>query len=127
MIFTRLENDFKKNFYTMIYDFWVQEPYKSFLISWEKIFEWRLNKWKFKEIQVWDFLEMETWERFLVKNKYFFKSFYEMIENLWFEKIIPDAKNIDEAVNVYFKFYTKQQEKEFGVVEIEVEKITEQL
>jgi len=66
---------------------------------------------------------MESWERFLVKNKYFFKSFYEMMENLWFEKIIPDAKSIDEAASVYYKFYTKQQEKEFWVVAIELEKI----
>lgn len=52
----------------MIYDFWVQEPYKSFLISWEKIFEWRLNKWKFKKIKIWDFLKLETWENFFSKK-----------------------------------------------------------
>ena len=109
----------------MIYDFWVQEPYKSFLISWEKIFEWRLNKWKFKKIKIWDFLKLETWENFLVKNKFSFESFYEMMKNLWFEKIIPNAKNEEEAVNVYYKFYTKEQEKEFGVVAIELEKIEE--
>ena len=109
------------NIKNMIYDFWVQEPYKSFLISWEKIFEWRLNKWKFKKIKIWDFLKLETWENFLVKNKFSFESFYEMMKNLWFEKIIPNAKNEEEAVNVYYKFYTKEQEKEFGVVAIEVE------
>lgn len=105
----------------MIYDFSVSEPYKSFLISSVKIIEWRLNKWKFKELEIWDFLQMETWEFFLVKNKYFFKSFYEMINNLWYEKIIPDAKSIEEAVNIYYKFYTKEQEEEFWVVAIEVE------
>ena len=105
----------------MIYDFWVQEPYRSFLLNWQKTIEWRLNKWKFQKIEIWDFLEFETWERFLVKNKYFFDSFYQMIKEKWFEKIIPDAKNIDEAVQVYYKFYTKKQEKEFWVIWIEVE------
>lgn len=105
----------------MIYDFSVQEPYKSFLISWEKTIEGRLNKWKFKKVQIWEILKMETWEEFLVKNKYSFISFYEMINNLWFEKIIPDATNIEDAVNVYYKFYTKEQEKEYWVIWIEVE------
>lgn len=36
-----------------------------------------------------------------------------MIEFCNIEKIIPDAKILDEAINVYYKFYTKEQEKEF--------------
>jgi ASC-1-like (ASCH) protein len=53
----------------MIYDFWVQEPYKTFLLRWQKTIEWRLNKWKFQKIQVWDILELETWKQFKVLEK----------------------------------------------------------
>ena len=67
------------------------------------------------------FLKIRNLRKFFSKNKFSFESFYEMMKNLWFEKIIPNAKNEEEAVNVYYKFYTKEQEKEFGVVAIEVE------
>lgn len=31
-----------------------------------------------------------------------------MMESLWFRKVIPDERNIDNVVNnVYYKFYTK--------------------
>ncbi len=31
-----------------------------------------------------------------------------MMESLWFRKVIPDERKIDNAVNnVYYKFYTK--------------------
>lgn len=109
----------------MIYDFWIQEPYKSFLISWEKIFEWRLNKWKFAEMKVWDFLKLEnTREKFEIISKNIFANFSKMMENLWFEKVIPDAESIDDAVNnVYYKFYSPEDEKKFWVVAIEIKKI----
>ncbi len=31
----------------MKYDFWVQGPYRTFLLNWQKTVEWRLNKGKF--------------------------------------------------------------------------------
>lgn len=104
------------------YSFNVQEPYKTFILNGQKIFEWRLNKWKFKEMQVWDILEFEeTHEKLLIKSKKNFSTFKEMIEFCSIEKIIPDAKTLDEAINVYYKFYTKEQEKEFWVIAIEME------
>ncbi len=100
----------------MIYNFWLQEPYKTFLINWQKTIEWRLNKWKFKKIKNWDILLMETWEKFEVLSINMYKTFYEMIKNEWIENIIPDKKTIEEWVEIYYKFYTKEMEKEFWVV-----------
>jgi len=37
--------------------------------------------------------------------------------------VVPDKNSIDEAVAVYYKFYTKEQEREFGVVAIKIHKI----
>lgn len=103
----------------------VQEPYKTFILNWEKAFEWRLNKWKFAEMEVWDFLEFEnTKEKFEIISKNIFANFSKMMENLWFKKVIPDAKSIDDAVNnVYYKFYSPEDEKKFWVVAIEIKKI----
>ena len=106
------------------YLFNVQEPYKTFILNWEKTFEWRLNKWKFAEMKVWDFLKLEnTREKFEIISKNIFANFSKMMENLWFEKVIPDAESIDDAVNnVYYKFYSPEDEKKFWVVAIEIKK-----
>ena len=40
------------------YLFNVQEPYKTFILNWEKTFEWRLNKWKFLKMKDWDLLNL---------------------------------------------------------------------
>ncbi|MBF0913794.1 ASCH domain-containing protein [Candidatus Gracilibacteria bacterium] len=103
----------------------VQEPYKTFILNGQKIFEGRLNKGKFAEMQVGDILEFEnTKEKFEIISKNIFANFSKMMENLGFEKVIPDAESIDDAVNnVYYKFYSPEDEKKFGVVAIEIKKI----
>ena len=109
----------------MKYSINVQEPYKSFLLNWQKTIEWRLNKWKFGNLQIWDILKFESWEEFIVENVSYYQSFKEMIKTLWRKNIIPDAKNDDEAINVYYRFYTPDDEKKFWVVWIQVKKISE--
>ena len=42
-------------------------------------------------------------------------------ENL--KKVLPNIKSIEEGVSVYKRFYTDKQEKEFGVIAIEIELI----
>ena len=100
----------------MIYHFWVQEPYKTFLINWQKTIEGRLNKWKFKEIKNWDVLLMDTWEKFEVLWTKIYETFSDMIETEGIENIIPDKKTIEEWVKVYYKFYSKEMEKKFWVI-----------
>ncbi|HOX97253.1 MAG TPA: ASCH domain-containing protein [bacterium] len=101
----------------------VQEPYHSFILNGQKIVEGRLNKGKFAEIKIGDILEIEPEKiQFEVIGKNIYKSFKEMIEVEGVENVIPDKKNIDDAVNVYYKFYTKEQEIEFGVAAIKIQK-----
>lgn len=105
----------------MIYDFWVQEPYKSFLLNWEKTVEWRLNKWKFAKIATWDILKMDSWEKFQVLDKRIYKSFFEMMEKEWIENVLPDKTDIlDWVKTVYYKFYSPELEKKFWVSAIKV-------
>jgi len=101
----------------------VQEPYHSFILEGKKTVEGRLNKGKFASINVDDVLELEPEKiRFSVIEKNIYRSFKEMIEQEGIENVIPDKNNIDEAVDVYYKFYTKEQEDEFGVVAIRIKK-----
>lgn len=104
------------------YDFSVQEPYKTYILENIKTVEGRLNKGKFKKMNIWDILSFETGEVFTITDKRQYKTFHEMIKNEWIKVVIPDARNIDEAVDAYYQFYTKQQEKEFWVVAISIQK-----
>lgn len=109
----------------MQYPFNVKEPYKTFLLNWQKTIEWRLNKWKFINMKKWDILQFDSWEKFIVENVSHYQSFKEMIQILWRENIIPDAKDDEEARNVYYRFYTPEDEKKFWVVWIQVKRISE--
>jgi ASC-1-like (ASCH) protein len=101
----------------------VQEPYRSFILQGKKIVESRLNKGKYATIQSGDILELEPEKiTFVVVEKNIYKNFREMIEKEGIENIIPDKNNIDEAVDVYYKFYTKEQEDKFGVVAIKIKR-----
>ncbi|EKE15786.1 MAG: hypothetical protein ACD_11C00105G0011 [uncultured bacterium] len=102
----------------------VQEPYYSFILQGKKTVEGRLNKGKFASIQVGDILELEPEKiKLVVVEKNIYKNFREMIEKEGIGNVIPDKNDIDEAVNVYYKFYTKEQEQEFGVVAIKIKKL----
>lgn len=43
-----------------------------------------------------------------------------MIKKEGVENVTPDKDNIEEATEIYHKFYTKEQEQEFGVVAIKI-------
>ena len=108
----------------MKYDFWVQEPYKSFLLDWKKTVEWRLNKGKFAKIISWDVLFFETWEEFEVLEKNIYKSFSQMMEKEGLQNVLPDKEDIKNWVEtVYYKFYSKELEEKFWVSAIKIKRI----
>lgn len=101
-----------------------REPYYSFMLNGKKIIEGRLNKGKFALINIGDILEIGSEKiQFKIIEKKIYKNFKNMLEKEGVENIIPDKNNINEAIEVYYKFYTKKQEKEFGVVAIKIRKI----
>lgn len=97
----------------------VEEPYLSFILNGQKTIEGRLNKGKFKDLQIGDILIIGPEEnKFIVNSLTLYKSFREMLEKEGIENIIPNKNTLDEAESVYHSFYTKEQEEEFGVVAI---------
>lgn len=100
----------------------IQEPYFSLVMSGQKTVEGRLNKGKFEDAAVGDILFVNEAQNFLVIGKRIYSTFAQMIEVEGVEKVIPGAVSITEAVDVYYKFYTPEQEKEFGVVALEIKK-----
>lgn len=101
--------------------FSVQEPYKSFILSGQKTVEWRLNKWKFADLKIWDYLKFEdTGEVLEVINLTHYPTFQSMLENEWLKHVLPWIQDIEKWVAVYHKFYTPAQEIEFWVLAIEI-------
>lgn len=101
----------------------VQEPYFTFIKEGRKTVEGRLHKGKFAEMEVGDHVLANDELEVKVIGKKVYTSFREMIEQEGIERVIPNANTIEEAEAVYYKFYTKEQEKEFGVLALELELI----
>lgn len=102
----------------------VQEPYLGYILSGKKTVEGRLNKGKFGSLKNGDILTIgSTVNEYEVIATQVYKNFREMIENEGVENVIPDKNSIDDAVAVYYNFYTPEQEKEFGVVAIKIKKV----
>ncbi len=102
----------------------IQEPYLSFVLNGQKTIEGRLNKGKFKNLKIGDILLIGAdAKRFLIEKTTIYKSFREMIEKEGIKNVIPDKENIEDAEAVYYKFYTKEQEEEFGILAIKIKLI----
>lgn len=56
--------------------------------------------------------------------KYF--SFKDMLLAEGIRNVIPDAIDLEHAVNVYYKFYDKEDEKIYGVLAISITVINKQ-
>lgn len=100
-----------------------QEPYYSYCLEGKKKIEGRLNKGKFSTIEVGDILRANNSISFEVIGRKIYKSFREMIIEEGVENVTPDKGTVEDAVNVYYQFYTSEQEKEFGVVALKIKKI----
>ena len=60
-----------------------------------------------------------------IKNKTLYKSFSEYLEAEGLNVCLPGIEELEDGLNVYYKYYTKEKEAEFGIVAIELEIINE--
>ncbi len=106
----------------------VQEPYYSYIISGEKTVEGRLNKGKFATIEERDVVLLGKKKiKFLVVKKTLYDTFEQMINSEGINNVIPDKDCVNDAVNIYYKFYTPKQENKFGVLAIKIKKIEDNI
>ncbi|OGD56975.1 hypothetical protein A2V71_03280 [Candidatus Berkelbacteria bacterium RBG_13_40_8] len=59
----------------------------------------------------------------LVKGVRAYDSIKEMLEQEPIKKLLPDTETVEQGVGVYKRFYTDKQQRKFGVVAIEIERI----
>lgn len=108
-----------------IYKINIQEPYFSFIACGQKIIEGRLNKGIFKKLKAGDMLNINGIADFKIIRITKFKNFLEMLNGEGVKNVIPDKISALEAVNVYYKFYTKEDEKKFGVLAIKIKNLSQ--
>ncbi len=101
------------------------EPYFTYIKNGQKTIEGRLRKGLYQNIKVGDHIvvcnEDETDKvEVVVKRVKNYDSFAELAMNEDLSRLLPNVNTTNEAVEIYREFYTEGQEKEFGVVAIEI-------
>ena len=101
-----------------VIDIHVQEPYYSSIELRKKNVEGRLAKGRFKNIKEGDYILINNTMRREVARIAIYPTFRDMLIMEGVLNTIPDAKTLDEAEAVYYKFYSLSDEKEFSVCAI---------
>lgn len=117
----------KQENYT-IYRIRLIEPYFTFVKNGKKTIEGRLKKGKYRFIKPGDHIIVYNSEEtdsveVLVKEVRTYTSIREMLNKETVKKVLPNIKTVEQGLGLYKQFYTDKQEKEFGVVAIEVDRI----
>ncbi len=97
-----------------------------------KTIECRLNRGKFADYEIGDqvWLRKDTYKnneliesdprQILVEitNIQRFPSFQLMLQAVGYKNVVPRATSVDKALDECYRFYTQEDEKEFGVLAI---------
>lgn len=105
----------------------LSEPWYTLISLGLKKVEGRLNKNRFKDLKngdivVWknnDFLERTIKTKIIAKREY--KTFKDYLENEKHNNPLPGINTIEHQLSVYYKYYSQENEKMYGVVAIELE------
>ncbi len=103
----------------------VSLPWYELIKQGKKTVEGRPNRNTFGQMKIGDQIEFsnkELNEIFMaeITNVTHHKTFEEMIRANGIDNVLPGIRNIDEGVQVYMQYYTKEIEAEFGVVGIHI-------
>ena len=109
----------------------LSEPWFTLIQLGLKTVEGRKNKGKFKEMKVGDIIEWKNEDfkprSFLtqITGKAEYPNFKTYLETEGLSKCLPNMEKygIDHGLSVYYKYYTKEDERAFGVVAIRLKVI----
>lgn len=104
----------------------VQEPWYTHLLEGRKTVEGRLNRGSFAQYAVGDrlhfFTDAELEKEFLceIVRKTWYPSIADYLHTEGLEKTLPGISTISEGVEIYRRFYKETEEKEMGMLAIEI-------
>ena len=109
----------------------LSEPWFTLIQLGLKTVEGRKNKGKFKEMKVGDIIEWKNDDfkprSFLtqITGKAEYPNFKIYLETEGLEKCLPNMEKygIEHGLSVYYKYFTKEEEQQFGVVAIRLKVI----
>ena len=130
-VITTQRNQKRTNKIKPTYIEFITEPWFSLIQLGLKTVEARKNKGKFKEMKVGDIIE---WRNNNFKPRSFltqvigkaeYPNFKTYLETEGLDKCLPNMEKygIEHGLSVYYKFYTKEEEQQFGVVAIRMKVI----
>ena len=109
-----------------MYEISVQEPYFSYIKNKRKTIEGRLNTGKFSLFKKGDILKIINGnEHIIVKIRKLktYSSFKEYLSLEGLKRTLPNIYTIKDGVNIYRRFYSRDDENKYGVLAIYLKKI----
>lgn len=110
----------------------IDSEYMPHILNGTKTVEGRLGKPEYIKLRVGDVLSiredvrqdgkviMTTPDRARIEitQILYFETLHEMLQSINYRTAIPDAQSVDEALAEYRKFYSEQDEDEYGAMAI---------
>lgn len=100
----------------------LSEPWFSLIKLNIKTVEGRLNKGDFSNMNIGDFILFTNNElgferkcKMEIKNISYYDNFQIYLEKETLEKCLPGIDNIEQGLNVYYKYYEKKDELEYKI------------
>jgi len=116
----------------MLYTKHLSEPWFSLIKLGIKKCEGRLNKGDFAEMKKGDVILFENNDfgfprSFQCKIKHIrdYKSFEKYLESETLKKCLPGIDRIEDGVNIYYKYYKKEDEEKYKIKAIRIKVIKE--
>ena len=103
----------------------VSEPWFTFMKKGKKRIEGRLNKGTFSELKKGDIIQFNNNDNnFKVKitGIKHYNTFHEYLTMEGLKRTLPGIKTIEEGVNIYYKYYTKEMENQYKILAIYVKR-----
>jgi ASC-1-like (ASCH) protein len=108
-----------------IIDIDIQEPYFSLILNGKKTIEVRLNRDKFLDVEIGDVFNINYKIKFQVIDKKTYSSFKAVLLEEGVKNIIPDKETVEDALGVYNRFYSEDDERKYGIVGFKIRKYNE--
>lgn len=106
----------------------LSEPWFTEINEGRKTIEGRKNKGRFANMKVGETIEWYNEDKRCcsrITNVRQYDTFKNYLLSEGLSNCLPMIENIEDGVNVYYQYYTKEDEKMYGVVAIEIELIEE--
>ena len=105
----------------------VNNIYFNYIKNNKKTIEGRLNTGKFSTFKKGDKLKIVNGDDYIIVKirkikKYL--SFEEYLSQEGLKRTLPNIKTIKDGINIYYNFYTKENEDKYGILAIYIKKIS---